>query len=75
MLDGGVGCLDQVGSRLNVAQLCGLAQGVEERGDIGSAFRATAVVILAPNDGSPQSTFGRVTTGAASTYQTQTLSC
>ena len=40
MLDGGVGCLDQVGSRLNVAQLCGLAQGVEERGDFGSAFRA-----------------------------------
>ena len=33
MLDGGVGCLDQVGSGLNVAQLCGLAQGVEERGD------------------------------------------
>ena len=53
MLDGGVGCLGQVGSRLNVAQLCGLAQGVEERGDFGSAFRATAVVILAPNDGTP----------------------
>ena len=63
MLDGGVGCLDQVGSGLNVAQLCGLAQGVEERGDFGSAFRATAVVILAPNDGSPQSTFGRVIVG------------
>ena len=58
MLDGGVGCLGQVGSGLNVAQLYGLAQGVEERGDFGSAFRATAVVILAPNDRSPQSTFG-----------------
>ena len=63
MLDGGVGCLSQVGSRLNVAQLYGLAQGVEERGDFGSAFRATAVVILAPNDRSPQSTFGCVIVG------------
>ena len=52
-----------LGSRLNVAQLCGLAQGVEERGDFGSALRATAVVILAPNDGSPQGTFGRVIVG------------
>ena len=50
MLDGGVGCLGQVGSGLNVVQLYGLAQGVEERGDFGSAFRATAVVILAPNE-------------------------
>ena len=47
MFDVGVGCLDQVGSGLNVAQLGGFAQGVGECGDFGFAFRATAVVILA----------------------------
>src|SRR5690242_8843380 len=53
-VDAGVSGGEQVASRLDADELGGLAEGVEEGGDLRAAARAGAVVVLASDDDATQ---------------------
>src|SRR5690606_149594 len=54
MVDRGVGGAAQVLDLVLAADAGGLEQAVEERGDLGAALGARAVVVLAADDGSAE---------------------
>ena len=53
-------CEADVGARIDAAQLCGFEESVEERRDLGAAFRPRAIVVFAADHDAAQGPLSRV---------------
>src|SRR5688572_24801570 len=58
--NGGRERVQEIGVRVDADQLCGLAEGVEERGDVSATRGSRAVMILAADDWTTQRSLGGI---------------